>query len=242
MKNTYSKKMRIPSFYMDNVKTLSVPACMGIIQDITNCHSELMGVDRWSMLKSSNAFWVLTKVKLEINRMPELDEMVKIETWTIDHSAVKFERDCRIWKGKEPLVNIRSEWVTLDGTTRKIRTARSLKFPNMKNRADRSTEQSFNNLKYEISEDDFCYSRTIYSTDIDVNQHVNNCYYARFVLDAFKVSELTSKKLSGFEIHFVNEAFEGEKLDFYKKEIDGGYFVEAKNAEKVIVRAFLSFK
>ncbi len=244
MKNFMTKKLAIQSYYMDFRKKLSLPACMGMFQDIANDHGESLGVDRWSLLKTSNAFWVITKVKMKITDFPELDQKVDITTWTIDNSAVKFERDCTLKNGKQPLVNIRSEWVALDATTRRIRPAKTINFPfDMKNRKVRAVPEKYSNFNYLISQEDLCYSRTIYSTDIDVNNHVNNCYYSKFVLDCFSTSFLNTNKLTEYEIHFINECTEGEKLNLFKQKInDKTYYVEARVVDKVIIKAQLIFE
>lgn len=241
MKNTYKKKLTIPSYYIDNTKKLSLPASMGIIQDITSEHSDLLKIDRWSMLSSCGAFWVTTKVKVIINKMPELNDVVTAETWTIDNSKVKFERDCVIKNKTENLVCFKTEWVALDEKTMRLRPAKTISFPfKMKNRKDRAIDKDFSTFNYEITENDFCYSRIIFSSDIDVNNHVNNCFYTRFVLDAFSTSEL-KQQIKEYEIHFVNQCFEGEKLDFYKLKTDNGFYVEAKSNNKVIIKAQLIF-
>lgn len=243
MKNTYKNKQKISSYYLDSNKKLSLAACLGLVQDVTNDHSEKLGVDRWSLLKTSNAFWVITKIKLDIVEFPKLDDVVTLETWTLDNSAVKFERDCRISNGKKPLINVKTEWVSLDETTRKLRPAKTLKFPfNMKNRTDRAVEEKFSNITYKPLEEDFCYSRIIRSTDIDVNNHVNNCYYNRFVLDCFSTQFLTDNTLCKYEIHFVNESTEGQELKFYLSNQDDKYFVVATMQDKIIIKAMLQFK
>ncbi len=243
MKSVYKTKINIPSYYMDFNKKLSLSALMGIFQDITSTHSDKLKIDRWTLLKTSNAFWVTTKVKLQIMDLPEYSDKITAKTWTIDNTAVKFERDGLISKGKTPLVKIKSEWVALDKDTHKPRAAKTLAFPfGMKNLKTRAIDGKFSNLNYNVSLSDLCYSRIVYSTDIDINHHVNNCYYSKFILDCFNVDYLTQNKLSTYEIHFVNECHEGEKLDFYKIETPDGIFVEGRVEAKSIVKALLKFK
>ena len=207
MKSVYKKKIKIPSYYIDNNKKLSLTAGMGIIQDITSEHCDKLKIDRWSLLENSGAFWVTTKVKVQINKMPELNDLVSVETWTLDCGKVKFERDCAIRNNKETLVNFKTEWVALDEKTKRIRPAKSICYPkNMKNRKKRAINSDFSNFNYEICEKDYCYSRIIFSSDIDVNNHVNNCFYTRFVLDCFSTEELNAG-ISEYEIHFINQCF-----------------------------------
>lgn len=243
MKNFLCKKVNVSSYNVDFNKNLTLPACMGIFQDIADDHGKKIGADRATLLKTSNAFWVITKVKLQINEFPKLNDKLNVETWTIDNTKVKFERDCCIASNKKPLINIKTEWVALDMATRLIRPAKTLNFPfKMKNRSTRAVIQDFTNFTQSVSQEDFCYGRTIYSSDIDVNNHVNNCYYSRFVLDCFSVEFLQNNKLTEYEIHFLKECKEGEQLSFYKKQLSSNtYYVEARVEDRVIIKVLLKF-
>ena len=93
MKNFLCKKVNVSSYNVDFNKNLTLPACMGIFQDIADDHGKKIGADRATLLKTSKAFWVITKVKLQINEFPKLNDKLNVETWTIDNTKVKFERE-----------------------------------------------------------------------------------------------------------------------------------------------------
>lgn len=243
MKNTFKTKISIPSYYTDSSMKLGLAACMGIFQDITSNHTDILKIDRASLIKNSNAFWVTTKVKLDILDMPSYDERVTAETWTIKPTAVKVERDARIYNGSQTFVNIKSEWAAIDCQTFKPRPIKSLAFPHsLKNRSDRAIEGRFSPLNYNESTAELCYTRKIYSSDIDINNHVNNCYYSKFVLDCFSLDFLNENRLKTYEIHFVNQCYYGEELSFYKTQTEDGVFVFAKTKDKIIIKCLLTFR
>ena len=243
MKNTYKKDYEVSSYNIDKDMNLSLVTTMGLLQDIANDHCEILKADRWSMLASSNAYWVTTKVKLQINQMPKMKDKFIAETWCLKNSAVKFERDAKFYNCDKTFINIASEWVAIDATTHKIRPAKTISFPfDMECREDRAIEGKFSNFNYSIEEGDRVYSRVIYSTDIDVNNHVNNCFYSRFVLDCFSSDYLKRHQLQTYEIHFVHESKEGDTLDFYKKDVDGGIYIEARSGIQTIIKVFLTTK
>ena len=243
MENTYKKDFEVSSYNIDKNMNLSLVTTMGILQDIANDHCETLNADRWSLLKSSNAYWVTTKVKLDIEKMPQMNDNFVAETWCLKNSAVKFERDARFYNNEKKFINISSEWVAIDADTHKIRPAKTIVFPyDMECREDRAIGGKFAILNHSVSEDDKVYSRTIYSSDIDVNNHVNNCFYSRFVLDCFTNEFLKNNPLKTYEIHFVHEAKEGDILDFYRKNVDGGIYIEAKNGEQTIIKVFITTK
>ena len=243
MKNTYKRKMTLDSNCLDIKEEPTIEYLMQLLQDVANDHCTALGIDRWSLIKNSNAFWVATKVKLQINRPAKLGEKLSFETWTQDPTAVKFERDAKLACNGKTLVGFKSEWVDLDYSTHKIRPAKTLAYPfDMKNRKDRAIEGKFNTLNHTTAPNDFCYSRIIRVGDLDVNNHVNNCFYSRFVFDCFGSEEYKTKKVQTYEIHFINECHEGEQLDFYKLQTEEGTFVEAKVGDKQIIKALITWK
>jgi len=243
MENTFKNNYRVSSYVIDRNMNINLSTVMGILQDIANDHCEALNADRWSLLKSSNAFWVTTKVKLQINELPQMRQDFVAETWCIKNSAVKFERDSKFFNDDKVFLTATSEWVAIDASSHRIRPAKTIAFPfDMQCREDRAIDGDFSKMNYQIEEENRKYSRKILSSDIDVNNHVNNCFYARFVLDCFDNEFLSKHKLKTYETHFINEAHEGEQLDFYVKKFDEDFYVEARAEDKVVIKTLLKFE
>ncbi len=242
MKSYYKRKQFIATSHMDSQNKLSLQACMGFLQDISTEHCIPLGFEHANFLATRNAFWVITKVKLHIFDMPTAGDTVKLETFMVKPTAVRFERDCIISRGKKVLVSAKMEWVVLDADTHRPRSVKSIDYPtNLKYKNKRAMEDKFQQISASFTPQDLCYSRTVYLGDTDLNFHVNNCVYNRFVLDCFSTEELKSKNLTDYEIHFISECVAGVQLDFYRKDEENESIIEARCADKPIIRAKLVF-
>ncbi|MCM1404261.1 MAG: thioesterase [Prevotella sp.] len=242
MKSYYQRQQFLTTAQMDASNKLSLQACMGLFQDIATEHCIPLGWDHASFLAKNHAFWVVTKIKLQIEQMPTVNDVVTLKTWMTEPSVVRFERDCSISLGKQRLVNAKMEWVVLDADTHRPRALKTIDYPQgLKYLPERAMESGFEQISLDVKNAQKCYRRTIYYGDTDLNHHTNNCVYSRFVLDCFDEQFWDSQRLTAYEIHFINESHAGEVLDFYR--IDDGHtsLVEARVGDKVIVRAKLVF-
>ena len=93
------------------------------------------------------------------------------------------------------------------------------------------------NVQGGFGENDYVYTRVIRSTDIDINNHTNNLKYNFMAMDALSVEDLKSSKIKEYEIYFVNESYEGDKIDVFKKKLKNYIYVEGKILDKTIFRA-----
>ena len=228
---------------MDANNKLSLQACMGLFQDIATEHCIPLGWEHSQFMANNNAFWVVTKIKLQIDQMPTSGDNVTIKTWMAKPTAVKFERNCSITKNKTPIVKAKMEWVVLDAVTHRPRGVKTINYPEgLKYLPQQALEDKFAQITLDQEATNKCLSRTIYYGDTDLNNHTNNGVYSRFVLDCFDTNFLKSNALTDYEIHFVNESHAGEVLDFYKQHLQNSeYLVEAKVKDKTIIKAKLTF-
>ena len=58
----------------------------------------------------------------------------------------------------------------------------------------------------------------VYNSDIDMNKHVNNTRYTKWVLDSIPMKYHTSVELKEFEINFLNQTFLGDEIIIEKSE------------------------
>jgi acyl-ACP thioesterase len=60
--------------------------------------------------------------------------------------------------------------------------------------------------------------------DIDINGHVNSVKYIEHVLDLWDIAWYREHRLKRFEIAYVAEAHQGDKMDFYREKIADNEF------------------
>ena len=242
MKNWHNERLLINDTNVDFTSQVSVSELMKLFQIATFNHSQEMGLDHDSMQKNSNAFWVVTKMKLILNKGIYSQEKISVTTWTHPLGSVRAIRDCVIKSGNSIKVKGTAEWCCLDYETRRLRKLNSIVYPDLEMERTKTLNVSFVNLKEELTEKDKVYTKVVRSTDIDLNNHTNNMKYNIMALDAFRVEELKNLNIKEYEIHFVNESYENDVIDVYKKKIKNYYYIEGKSADKTIFRVVIKFK
>ena len=79
------------------------------------------------------------------------------------------------------------------------------------------------------------------STNIDFCHHTNNIEYIRFLLNTYTVEQLENSIIKEIEIDYINQSFEGQILDIYKKTVGNKDIFEIKCQEKSIVKGEIVF-
>ena len=205
MKNWHTEKLVIDDTNVDFNLKVPVTELMKLFEVATFKHSQVMGLDHVSMEKNSNAFWVVTKMKVVPLKTILTGEKISVTTWTHELGTARALRDCVIKSKNTTKAKFTAEWCCLDLETRKLRRMNTICYPELEMEKTKNLKTEFTNLKQEVEEKDFVYSRTIRSTDIDVNNHTNNLKYNFMAIDSFSVDELKLIDIKEYEIYFVNE-------------------------------------
>ena len=242
--NKYFLKQKITATQSDMKSLFRFDSILGAFQDATTAHSAIMGVDHDGLIASSNAFWVLSKIKFKISGSIKTGDEVTIQTWPKKPSAFRFIREYLIEKdgafaGEDASVKIegKSEWCVLDADTHMLRKLSSICYPKFEHIEDSTGVSDFARLKIEVGEEDLAYTYKTALTDIDCNAHVNNLAYARMSLNAFSPEEFALKGFNAFELHFISQTFYGDEISIYKKTTESGVYVEGKKADLSVFKA-----
>lgn len=233
--NIYSENFKIYSSNVDVNSNLRFDAILSYFQDLTTSHSTLMKIDHDSLMASSNAFWVLSKIKFKIDGTFKTGAELLGSTWPIKPSAIRFLRDYKI-TAKCGEINGKSEWCILDADTLAIRKFSTIVYPELQHKEERTLVGDFSRLNVEVDCSDLIYRYKTLFTDIDCNRHVNNVAYARMALNAFTVEEFENSNFNAFEIHFISQTYLANEIDVYKKQTDIGVYVEGKIEDKTIFK------
>ena len=226
MKNVYQEKYAVDDTNIDHTYQVPITEIVKLVERVAFNHANQIELDHKTMEEKSNAFWIITKMKLVINAPINATEKLVLKTWTHTPNLVRFKRDFTIKSAGKLKVKGVSEWCCLDMSTHKIRKASSLNYPNLEMIENKDVKTDFSNLKTDVTSKDYVYTHTVRSTDIDVNFHTNNIKYNFMTLNAFTVEEMRNLTIKEYELYFVNESHEGDKIDIYKKLIKNCFYVE----------------
>jgi len=236
MNNTYKMSHRVSYSEADLSYRMRPDGILNCFQDITGLHSEELGTDGKTLKEKSNAFWVLSKVKMRLHCFPAFDEEVELCTWPTDVGGVRFGRDFTIsTPGGETLVSLSSEWCTLDMENGRLRKAESVCYPHdMPHRADRAQSGEWIKGKEETGDCHLSYIAHPALTDIDTNRHTNNVAYLKMALNSFRPEDYEALALKEVQIHFISQTYWGDSVGIYKKPTDYGFFIEGRHGGKQV--------
>ncbi|MBR2614412.1 MAG: hypothetical protein IKC71_02300 [Clostridia bacterium] len=236
IKNQVELNETILSSQVDFNQKLRFDAILNIFQDVTTMHSTLMGVSHDDMLKNSNAYWVLSKIKVKVQGEFRTGDEVLVKTWPLTPSVVRFNRGYEITKPNGEIVG-HSEWCVLDAKTFRPRKFSTLSYPTMAHLEEKVSISDFMRFTEDFTEENFVLEHTNLFTDVDCNKHVNNVVYAKMALDVFGLEEFEEFNFNAFEIHFISQTFFGDKIKIYKKAYKDRVFVLGKKEEKPVFEA-----
>lgn len=242
MKNCHTEKLTIDDTNVDFNMSVPITELMKLFEVATFKHSNIIGLDHVSIQKHSNAFWVVTKMKVIPKGEICVNDKIKVTTWTRELGYARALRDCAIKVGNCVKAQFLAEWCCLDWDTRKLRRLNSIQYPELEMEKTKYVKTEFTNLRETVEEKDFVYTHTVRSTDIDVNNHTNNLKYNYMAMNSFSVQELKKIDIKEYEIYFVNESYEGDSIDIYKKKVKNYYYIEGKSQDKTIFKVVIKFK
>jgi acyl-ACP thioesterase len=179
--------------------------------------------------------WVLSRLAIEMEEMPGQHEPCTIETWV--ESAMRFftRRNFSVTGSDGRVYGYgRSVWAMIDTETRQPTDIFSIDDGAINNWiVDDKLCPIASGGRVKMSEN-AALVRTIdiHYNDIDINGHVNSIKYIEHVLDLWDIAWYREQRLKHFEIAYVAEAHEGDKLSFYREQTaENEYYVRLVKTE-----------
>ena len=238
MKNCHTEHFIVDDIMLDFKEQMSFGEIVKLFQCTTFKHSNLLGLDHVSMLEKSNAFWVVSRIKIAIKKQVGLFDKLSATTWTHPIGMVKAVRDCVIKHKNTDCVVFDEQ----DYETRKIRKLNSIHYPELEMLKLDNLNTQFELFNVEMSDNDYVYTKIVRTSDLDVNMHTNNLKYNQMIYDAFSSEELKSFDVVEYEIQFVNETKLGDDIAIFKRKVGKRYYCLGKLADKIIFKAILKTK
>ena len=120
MEPIYTQNFTIEDVHVDRFGKLKPSMILYIAQEMSGRHSELMNVG-FDTLYSRNLFWAVNRHRVQITRLPEKGETIRVETWPLPATHAAFPRSVIAYdsQGSE-LFRCMSLWVLMDVNTRRM--------------------------------------------------------------------------------------------------------------------------
>ena len=200
----------VHSYNVDFVRQLSIVSLFNFLQESAWRHASNNAFG-FNDLIEQGCFWALTRVKLIIKRYPVWGDDLRIETWSKEPDALIAYRDFEVFDGMdEAFIKATSAWLVVDIKSRRPQRMATFKdrFPHLYTRY--AIKEHPAKLPVLSGENIFSRNDAIYMSDIDMNGHVNNANYIRWVIDTFPFSYIEAHELAEVEVDFMHESKAGE--------------------------------
>lgn len=242
MENEYKRKFFIGYSNCDRKVNLSVLNSLYLIQDMMTEYFGFLKSDNIILKSENNAIWVLAKTKVHFNKYPKWRDLIEGTVFTTGIKPIRVETEAQFKdKDNNVLFYANQETCVIDLTDRKIRKINTVNYPTGVQIKEGINKEKYLRLNTEFTEADKVYEQKIHSTDIDFSYHTNNVSYVKYILNSLNSDFIDSYKITDFEIHYINESKEGQKLSIYKKIKDNEIEFLIKEENREIARANLKY-
>lgn len=211
MLKTYSQEFRIASYQTDLTARIRPSAILEIMQEMAGAHAELLQVGR-KCLDPMNLAWVLTRVEVQMERMPLSGETITVETFPMPNRRVFFPRYFIFRDSQGQQIGCAgSLWVVLDVTTRKMASGAEISSL-MPDNSDLTPPMGIPATVEDVQGGITEALRLPVYTDLDVNGHVNNTRYLDWCCNALGIEVMRDYAMQHFKVNFNQEILPGQEV------------------------------
>lgn len=221
----YQKTFIVSNNDVDKKFKLKVAAIFRYFQDIALKATEEVGADSISLSKK-NIDWVITRMAVEIKRLPDCNEEIIVHTYPGKDMAMLYPRYFYISDAKgEVIITASSVWALINSETRKVIVDRDTisKLPGETSPYELALPE-----KIALPENsNFIENRKIHYSDLDFNCHMNNVRYVELLMDTHDSSFYENHRVSAITLNYMKEIKEKEAVEI---------FTNASNPETISVK------
>ena len=216
MDNRLDRQMRVQLSMCDNTSKLGILGLFYLVMDLATEHGDDidLGADK---LSPRGLFWVASKTKLKIHRMPKILDKVTASTWPEEPGRIRCNRFYTVKAGEEMLAEGKTEWAVVEKDTGKPHRLADVYPEGMTYCSEVVCEEPFAKIGTDFAEAEKTGEYVVKSTDIDVSQHMNNTAYIRAALSIFTVKEIEEMNITDIEAVYRIQCYENEKLELFTR-------------------------
>lgn len=220
------KKISVASFDVFPNSTMKPSALQLYMQQLAREDCDAMGYT-YNMMREVNMVFVITKLGIKINKPVFAYDELTVRTYQNRVSGITWEREFEFYRDGEEVIHATTQWVVVKYDTRQI--VRPRDFPGEIVSAELECNHIDIPRAFDTADLDYVGDRVVRLSDLDENDHLNNCVYSAISLDVLPFDRKESFVKEVFII-FRQEARIGEVLKLSMAEKESGYVISAYNS------------
>jgi acyl-ACP thioesterase len=211
-----------------------------ILQLTAGVHAEMGGIS-FSDMQEHHQAWVLSRMRVEIIRLPKWRDVITVKTWINSLENSRSIRCLELYAGDEKIVGCETFWAVFNTLTRRPENL-SLphehfeKYPN-----DKATEIQFSKIDTSIDKT-FVTEKTILLSDLDIVNHANSVKYLEWCLDYVDPKLLLNQKIESFEMNYLKEVSLEDTITIEKSHLEKPMVFTVNSNNKTCFALQLNFK
>jgi medium-chain acyl-[acyl-carrier-protein] hydrolase len=174
-----------------------------MLQLTAAAHSEIGGISFTDMQEFDQA-WVLSRMRVEISALPKWRDIVTVKTWINTLENSRSVRALEMYRNGSKIAGSETFWAVFNTQTRRPE-ALALPFEHFELYPEnKATKKGFSkiNMNYEK---EIVFDKTVFLSDLDIVNHVNNVKYLEWCLDLIDENLILNQQIESFEMNFLKE-------------------------------------
>jgi medium-chain acyl-[acyl-carrier-protein] hydrolase len=205
----WTQDYAVDTMVLNPQKRLGLFGLLNILQDAAWNHAANLGAGFDDMI-ARGAIWVLTRQKLTMTGWPEWGGKITVRTWPCPFSGAIAPRQFEIFSGDKKLGECITLWLVMDAKTRRPIRINPADYP-FDIRRDGLLAIAAGKIAPREGLKEaarFC----VRNSDLDVNGHVNNTQYAKWILDSIPLDAHRRFRIASYEVNFLAETTLGDEI------------------------------
>lgn len=207
----WKENFKITSLLVNPMGRLGLYGLLNLLQETAWMHAEAIGFGMNDM-EQQGLYWVLTRQTVQMKKWPRFKQSISIETWLRPPEGAFVTREFLIKDSDGQVLGAcATSWLALDRQTGKILPSQNLR-PWDHICQDLATGLTTDKIPVVGAYEKLARFR-VRNSDLDINQHVNNCKYAQWILDSIPYDLHKSLKLNSYSVNFLAETYLEDKVE-----------------------------
>lgn len=211
-----------------------------ILQLTAGVHAEIGGIS-FSDMQVNHQAWVLSRMRVEIKRLPKWRDVVTVKTWINSLENSRSIRCLELYIGDEKIIGCETFWAVFNTKTRR---PEPLALPHQhfeKYPDDKATEIQFSKIDTNIDKT-FITEKTVLLSDLDIVNHANSVKYLEWCLDYTDANFLLSQAVESFEMNYLKEVSLDETVSIERSNLANPMTFTVSAADKICFALQLNLK
>lgn len=189
-----------------------------ILQLTAAAHSEVGGISFFDMQEFHQA-WVLSRMRVEISTLPKWQDVVTVKTWINSLENSRSVRALEMYVKGKKIVGCETYWAVFNTQLRRPE-ALALPYEHFELFPEnRATSEGFSKININ-HEKEAVFEKTVYLSDLDIVNHVNNVKYLEWCLDHVDPKRIMKQEVKSFEMNFMKELSLKDNVVIHESEDD----------------------